>query len=118
MIRNIVIDGQSVPMLATGATPYRYKSVFREDLMRLLMESGKDGAEGDTSFIAKLAYIMAKQAEGADMARLNEDTFLAWLDQFEPLSVPLAGEEIMDLYAGSSAQTSAEKKKDAPPTGR
>lgn len=119
MIRNITIQGKEIPMLATAATPYRYKHMFHEDLMKILLaKQGGEDSDVDTDFIGKLAYIMTMQAQGADMTKLNQETFFAWLDQFDPLSVTMAGEAIVDLYVAQSVQTSAPKKKDGEPTGK
>lgn len=117
MIQNITIQGKEIPMLATAATPYRYKHVFHEDLMKILLaKQDGEGPDVDTDFIGQLAYIMTMQAQGADMTKLNQETFFAWLDQFDPLSVTLAGESILNLYAAQSVQTSTGKKKDGEPT--
>lgn len=117
MIQNITIQGKEIPMLATAATPYRYKHVFHEDLMKILLAQ-QDGEtfEVDTDFVGKLAYIMTMQAQGADMTKLNQETFFAWLDLFDPLSITMAGEAIVSLYMGQSVQDSAAKKKDGEPT--
>jgi hypothetical protein len=60
---------------------------------------------------AQLAYIMAMQGAKADMTKLNEDAFYAWLEGFGPNDIMMALGEVMELYNGNPATTVSPKKK-------
>lgn len=114
MYREIKVGEKSIPMLANGATPIRYRMVFGKDIMtefnKVKDESGKS-----VDSISELAFIMAKAAEsqneGKPMSNLNNEVFITWLEQFEPLDLTLAAEEIVDLYLGNEQTLSEVKKK-------
>ena len=57
----------------------------------------------------KLAYIMAMQASGQDMSKLNEDTFLAWLEGFEANAMFESIDAIAAVYAGNEQVTADPK---------
>ena len=114
MYREIKVGEKSIPMLANGATPIRYRMVFGKDIMtefnKVKDESGKS-----VDSISELAFIMAmaaeSQNEGKPMSNLNNEVFITWLEQFEPLDLTLAAEEIVDLYLGNEQTLSEVKKK-------
>jgi len=111
MYREIKIGQASVPMSANGATPIRYRMVFNKDLISEFQKVENNYAIAiDT--ISELAFIMAKAGEKADMDKLNQNAYVAWLEQFEPFDITNAADAIVDLYMGSS-QTSSEVKKKA-----
>lgn len=113
MYKEIKVGEINVPMLATAATPLRYKLIFGKDLITELQ-----GAESNSAKVLdalpELAFIMAKTAEArdgkADLNRLNQESYLEWLDQFSPMDLPLAAEEILNLYVGNALTTSEPKK--------
>jgi hypothetical protein len=110
MYREITVGKESVPMKATAATPIRYRHVFKKDVLNELSTVGENsGLAVDT--ISQLAFIMAKAASGADMNKLNEDEYVAWLEQFEPFDITNASEDIVDLYVGNTKGMSEVKKK-------
>lgn len=113
MFKELKIDDIYVPMLANGATPLRYKLIFGKDLIAEFQDAENNAAKV-TNCIPELAFIMAKAAEAkdgrADMSTLNQEDFMCWLEQFSPMGVTMAAEEIVDLYMGN-AQTSVEPKK-------
>lgn len=102
-----------VPMLANAATPLRYHAVFNEDLISRFQDAETDTTKGFNA-IPELAFIMAKAAEAkdgkADMTKLNQDTFIVWLEQFDPMDLPEAAEDIVNLYLGNTATHSEPKK--------
>lgn len=104
----------SIPMLANGATPIRYRMVFGRDIINEFEKVQSDSGVA-TSYIAELAFIMAKQAEAKNeqkpLTTLNQESFIEWLEQFEPLDLVLASEEIVDLYLGNEKTLSEAKKK-------
>ena len=113
MYREIIIGSKTVPMLANGATPIRYRMTFRKDLISEFENIQK--GEGVSTSISELAYIMAKAAESQNdkkpMAILNIEDYIEWLEQFEALDITMAAEEIVSLYMGNEEQLSEAKKK-------
>ncbi len=97
MYGKVMIGSKEVEMLANAATPYRYQIIFKEDFFKKV--SGKEETDS-RDFFAKLGYTMAKQAEKGDMSKLNTDTFLMWLEAFEPADVFAATSDIADIYNG------------------
>lgn len=96
----VKIGDHEIEMLANGATPYRYKTVFHEDYLAKVTGNISD-AEA-TDMMAKMGYIMAMQAEKADMTKLSMDTFIEWLEQFAPNDIYAATSAISDIYAGNA----------------
>lgn len=114
MYREIKVGEKSIPMLANGATPIRYRMVFGRDIISEFENVQTDSGKATTS-ISELAFIMAKAAEAQNehkpMTTLNQESFIEWLEQFEPLDVVLATDEIVDLYLGNEKTLSEAKKK-------
>lgn len=114
MYREIQIGEKTVPMVANGATALRYRHVFKRDLIKEFQEAKNDAAKGFNS-IPELAFIMAKAAEAkegkANMNLLNDDDLIEWLEQFGPMDVLMASDEIVNLYTGN-AEASVEQKKE------
>ena len=112
----ITIAGIEVDMVANAATPYRFKQVFGQDFFLLSRKMAdetdpevSDAAASDT-FI-KLGYIMAMQAKGEKMDKLNSDTFLAWLEGFDEANALLeAISEIAAIYRGQERGTISPKR--------
>ncbi len=67
-------------------------------------------ASGNLETVQQLAYIMHEQAEKADMGTLNEDTYLAWLEEFDTLTILTHAMDFINLYMGQKAKTSELKK--------
>jgi hypothetical protein len=111
MYREIKIGAKNVPMKATGATPIRYRLVFKEDVLTEFSSVGDNYAVAiDT--LSKLAFIMAMSADDSvDMSKINIDSFVNWLDGFEPFDITNASDEIVDLYMGNTVGQSEVKKK-------
>lgn len=114
MFKEIKVGDVTVPMLANGATPIRYKMVFGKDL--IVEFQGGDNAAAIADMIPELAFIMAMAAKAkdgnTDMSLINKDQFITWLEQFEPLDLPMAGEAITNLYVNNTIPTSEAKKKE------
>lgn len=110
MYREIKVGKGTVPMLANGATPIRYRMVFKKDLITEFQHiEGNYSIAVDT--VSELAFILAKAAEKADMNKLNMETYIAWLEQFDPFDLTDASEAIIDLYIGNEETKSEVKKK-------
>lgn len=94
MYGTVTISGKETGFLANASTPFRFKNVFNIDLISLLSK-GDDGAVDDYE---RLAFIMAKQAEKADMSTLTAEDFYTWLESFEFTDLVEALPEIIGLY--------------------
>ena len=114
MFKNIEIGGITVPMLANGATPIRYRQVFHKDIITEFQQAQDDYSKVVNS-MPELAFIMAMQAtaqDGAiDLNLLDEDAYLEWVEQFGAMDLPMASEQIINLYLGNNATSSEPKKK-------
>lgn len=114
MYREIKVGEMSIPMLANGATPIRYRMVFGKDLMSEFNQIQEDTGKASTS-LSELAFIIAKAAEAFNekkaMTTLNQESYVEWLEQFEPLDLVLAAEDIVNLYMGNGETLSEAKKK-------
>lgn len=111
MYREIKVGEKSIPMKATASTVLRYRHVFGGDLMTEFQKVEQDVGLG-MSTLQQLAFIMACAADPEkDMNRLNEELYMDWLDDFEPLDFVDAAEDIVDLYSGNTKSLSEVKKK-------
>ena len=114
MYREVKIGENTIPMLANGATPIRYRMVFGKDIISEFQSANEDGGRV-SSTISELAYIMAMAAESKDgkvnMSKLNLESFMEWLEGFEPLDITMAAEEIVDVYMSNQETHSEIKKK-------
>lgn len=114
MFKNVEIGGITVPMLANGATPIRYRHVFHKDIITEFQQAQDDYSKVVNS-MPELAFIMAMQAKAQDGAidlnLLNEDKYLEWVEQFGAMDLPMASEQIINLYLGNNATSSEPKKK-------
>ena len=112
MFKKVTIDGNELEFAANAATPFRYKQLFGDDLLRIFQESTESKEKEITlsETVTQLAFIMNRQAEGVNMNTLSVDEFFTWLENFEPMEIVLVGQEIINTYL-SSAQTSVVAKK-------
>ena len=104
MFKTITIDGKEIDFAANAATPFRFKQTFHKDLFAVLGNEQKAETEG-VEAVTQLAYIMAKQAEKADMGKLNEDDFITWLEGFSPMAFVNSAEDILNAYMDSTVST-------------
>ncbi len=110
---------KTLGFLAVGSTPYRYKQLFKQDLLKDISKlMGKDmasiGDDADFSVIDKLAFVMNCQAENKDLSLQNFDTFLSWVDQFETSGLFNHVAAIVGIYLGNKESTSNPKKEVEP----
>ena len=116
---NIVkIGDKDVPMLSMASVDLYYRNIFHEDAVKLQASGNFD--EGDlVNFCSRMAFVMAKFAELKDrkeMNKLNEDMFIAWLDQFERADFLNALLDVRLTYEGQAVTSSDSKKKSEEPT--
>lgn len=112
MYNTVLIGDKPVPMLAMASVDLYYKHIFHEDPIKL--QTGKEFDEGDlVNFVCRMGFVMAKFAEVKDrkeMAKLNEDMFLDWLDQFDRAEYLNALGDIRATYEGQSVSAADAKK--------
>lgn len=106
MDRTVTIEGNELVMAANAATPFRFRQAFKKDLFAVLGNEKKAEEEGMET-IMQLAFIMAKQAEKADMAKLNEESFIEWLEGFGPMAFVESAEDILAVYTDSTVSTAS-----------
>lgn len=104
MFKTVEIDGKGIELAANAATPFRYKQVFHKDLLTILGNEERAETEG-VEAVTELAFIMAKQAEKADMTKLTYDEFLSWLEDFSAMAFIEGAEDIMNVYMESAKGT-------------
>ena len=113
MYNVVKIGDKDVPMLAMASVDIYYRNIFHEDPIKL---QTKDPDEGDLiNFVLKMAFVMAKFAELKDrkeMNKLNEDSFLDWLDGFERADLLNALVDARLTYEGQSITVADAKKKE------
>ena len=118
MYNLVKIGDKAVPMMAMASTDLYYKNIFHEDAIKL--QTAKELDEGDLiNFIMRVGFVMAKFAELHDrkeMNKLNEDSFLDWLDQFERSAYLNALGDVRMTYEGQSLTEADAKKKDEAPS--
>ena len=103
-------------MRATAATAYRYRQVFRTDL---LVELTKDVPEAaKIEIFQRLAYIMTAAAANEDMNALSESGYLDFLDRFEYLELVESLPSVVELYMASKTNMADAKKKQGPQNGK
>lgn len=101
MFAKLKIGEKEVELSANAATPFRFKQVFHKDIFSVFGNEEKAEQEGFET-IAQLAYVMAKQAEKADLNKLNEQEFIAWLEDYEPMDFANSAEDILNAYMGNT----------------
>lgn len=106
MFKTLNIDGREVEFSANAATPFRYRQIFHKDLLSILGNEEKAQNEG-VEAVTELAFVMAKQAEKADMGKLNEEMFIEWLESFGSMAFVNNAEDILSVYMESTDTTSA-----------
>lgn len=104
MFKTVMIEGKELELLANAATPFRFKQVFHKDLFAVFTNAEKAEEEGFEA-VTELAYIMARQAEKADMNKLNEDDFMSWLEGFGSMAFAEAAEDILNVYTDSAVSS-------------
>lgn len=105
MFKTLNIDGEDIEFSANAATPFRYRQIFHKDLLSILGNEEKAQNEG-VEAVTELAFIMAKQAEKADMGKLNEEMFFEWLEGFGSMAFVNNAEDILNIYMESTETTS------------
>ena len=95
-----------------GVDEISLEDIDPETLTAILLIAGS----GEMDTISKLAFIMNRAAEGADMKALDVENYLDWLEQFETMEFLTHAMDFISLYMSNKATTSTMKKKVDPPT--
>lgn len=118
MYREVKIGAKTVPLQANGATPLWFKQLFHKDIIALMNGAGDD-IEKVTDLAPELAYVMAKQAEKADMTKASKEDFMTWLEDFEALDIIVSANEIIETYiANQITSVEGKKKESGSPKGK
>lgn len=94
MYGKVTIGGKEVEFSANAATSFRFKNLFGIDLFSVI---GK-GENAEVEEYERLAFIMNRQAEGAEWNKLTVEDFYAWLESFEPTDLVNALPDILNIY--------------------
>lgn len=108
----VQIGEKDVPMLAMATVDIYYRHVFGEDPLVIQTRENPDMADAFRLF-QQMGFIMAKFAETKsrkDMLKLNEESYLEWLEQFERNDLIAALPDIRAVYDGEKRTASEEKK--------
>lgn len=129
--REVKIGKTVIPMKSNAATPWRFKQIFHQDLLKELnrlsnkintekaekLNDDETNAGLDMSDIwIKVGFIMAMQASDIHYSKINEESFYKWLEQFENGEPSEAMEDIVDLWNGNAKTSTEPKKQDAEPS--
>lgn len=111
----VKIGGKEVPMMAMASINIYYRRIFGRDPIKI--QTAKDNDTGDRiNLYMEMGFVMAKfyelKADRKEMAKLNEDAYLDWLEQFEYADYVAAVGDIAEVYEGQTVSTSQEKKEE------
>ena len=113
MLREITMGNgenkKTIAFLSNGVTPLFYKQVFKRDLLQSLTDGDGEMTIASDK-IPELAYIMAKQAEKANMMECSFEGYIEWLEGFEPLDLIVNSTKIADVYISDSLPSVNPKK--------
>ena len=106
MERVIKLGEVETRMVANATTPRLYRSLFKRDVFRDLSTSidGEDIVDYET--FENIAFVMAMQGGSVSTGAKIED----WLAAFPAYAIAEAVDQIMELWAGTTATTSDAKK--------
>lgn len=114
MTKDIQIGDKMITFTANGATPLWYKQFFHKDLLKTISVTD-DEMSIATENLPELAFIMAKQADKADMMNLKFEHYVEWLSLFNAFDITLKGDEIFRVYIADAVPTEEPKKKAGKP---
>lgn len=117
MFAKVKIGEKEIPMLAMASSNIYYKRIFGVDPIR--QQADKDLSTGEQlEFAMQMGYVLAMAAEAQGnrekMLKLNEDTYLEWLDQFgnNDYLNPGVLARIVALYNGKNPDSIEKKVED------
>lgn len=116
MYNVVKIGDKDVPMLAMASVDVYYRNIFREDPIALQARGMDEGSA--IAFYQKMGFVMAKFAElkaPQEMRKLNEDSYLEWLDGLQRNDYISALPLVQATYDGQQISSSDAKKKEEEP---
>ena len=119
MKKTIKIGDKEVTFRASALTPFIYKRLFNEDLMKVITTIGETN---DVDKMFGLAYVMKIQAESNNPAddmkngKITLEGYYEWLDEFEQSDVLNAGffSEVVSIWIGNQQTTTNAKNHQRP----
>ena len=105
-------------MLSMASVDVYYKHIFHEDPIAIQVADNQDVGVM-LNFAMRMGFVMAKFAELKDrkeMLKLNEDSYLEWLDTMERNDYIEALEYVQMTYEGQSITGSQAKKNNGEPS--
>lgn len=112
MFNIVKIGDHDVPMLAMASVDIYYKHCFGSDPIAVQAQENPSTSDVIELF-QRMGFIMAKFAETKsrkEMLKLNEDSFIDWVEQFDRVEMIEALPDIRAVYDGEKVTTSQEKK--------
>lgn len=112
MFNIVKIGDHDVPMLAMASVDIYYKHCFGSDPLAVQTQENPPTSEVIELF-QRMGFIMAKFAETKsrkEMLKLNEESFIDWIEQFDRTEMIEALPDIRAVYDGEKVTTSQEKK--------
>lgn len=103
-----------VMKMAQSGEEIRLDNTDPETLKALLSVAGSGGLAS----AQKLAFVMNRQAEKADMNSLTMDSYLEWMEKFDSMAFLEKAMDVIGLYLGNKQGTSEPKKNDVQQTGQ
>lgn len=116
MYDKILIGEKEVPMLAMASVDIYYKQIFNEDPLKIQMTPTDGPAAELLELYSKMGFVMAKFAElksRKEMLKLNFESYIEWLEQFERADYLAVLGDIRMIYEGERRPSSQEKKEAA-----
>lgn len=112
MYKVVKIGDHDVPMLAMASVDVYYKHCFGSDPLAVQTKDDPQVSEVIELF-QQMGFIMAKFAETKsrkEMLKLNEESFIDWIEQFDRAELIKALPDIRAIYDGEKAPSAEEKK--------
>lgn len=112
MFNTVKIGVKDVPMLAMASVDVYYKHCFGSDPLAVQAQDNPQISDVIALF-QRLGFIMAKFAETKsrkEMLKLNEESFIDWIEQFDRTDLMEALPDIRAVYDGEKVTASQEKK--------
>lgn len=112
MFNTVKIGDKDVPMLAMASVDVYYKHCFGSDPLAVQAQDNPQISDVIALF-QRLGFIMAKFAETKsrkEMLKLNEESFIDWIEQFDRTDLMEALPDIRAVYDGEKTPSAEEKK--------
>ena len=111
MFNTVKIGDKDVPMLAMASVDVYYRNIFHSDPIAAQMKETDEASA--IVFFEQMGFIMAKFAETKsrkEMLKLNDESFIDWIEQFDRTDLMEALPDIRAVYDGEKVTASQEKK--------